>query len=299
MLPGAAVLSSAQVRSAGARVAIGPGTSRGNVPNLPGIIYGGPVVVTATAGDTGPTIYATLKAAFDAINAGTHQGAINVAIVGDTTETVPAVLNASVLPASYGSILIQPSGGAARTISGAIAAGNPLIDLNGATNVMIDGLNSAGNSLTLSNSTVATTNGTSTVRFINGAQSNTITRCTVLGSANAAVPLASGSILFSNTTTGIANNNNMISFCNIGPAGTNLPTKGVTSVGQAGISNTGNHIENNNIFDFFSPTLGGSGIGVQGNNNSISNLQIGSGLSYQLQVIGTSAPISVQQYGRK
>jgi hypothetical protein len=46
-----------------------------------------PVVVTASAGNTGPTSYATLQLAFAAINAGVHQGVINVAIVGDTTET--------------------------------------------------------------------------------------------------------------------------------------------------------------------------------------------------------------------
>ena len=39
--------------------------------------------------------YATLKAAFDAINAGTHTGVINIGVCGDTTETASAVLNAS------------------------------------------------------------------------------------------------------------------------------------------------------------------------------------------------------------
>ena len=47
------------------------------------------VSVTATAGTTGPTSYTTLKAAFDAINAGTHKGAITVAISGNTTEAEP------------------------------------------------------------------------------------------------------------------------------------------------------------------------------------------------------------------
>jgi hypothetical protein len=40
-------------------------------------------------------------------------------------------------------------------------------------------------------------------------------------------------------------------------------------------------------------------IGIIGNGNSVNNLQVGSGLSYQLQVTGTTQPISVQQYGRK
>ena len=78
------------------------------------------VRVTATAGVTGPTFYATLKDAFDAINAGTHQGAITIDILCDTVETASAVLNASGGPSSYASVLIQPSGGAPRTVSGAI-----------------------------------------------------------------------------------------------------------------------------------------------------------------------------------
>ena len=82
--------------------------------------------------------YPTIQAAFDAINLGTHTGIITVDIVGSTTETAPAVLNASGNgAASYTSISIQPSGGAARTISGAIVAGSPMIDLNEADNVTI------------------------------------------------------------------------------------------------------------------------------------------------------------------
>ncbi len=73
--------------------------------------------------------YPTLKDAFDAINAGTHTGAVTVNLVGNTTETLSASLNASGTgAASYTSIVISPSGGAARTISGAIT-GN-LINLN-------------------------------------------------------------------------------------------------------------------------------------------------------------------------
>ena len=37
----------------------------------------------------------TLKGAFDAINRGTHQGTITIGISGNTTETAPAVINAS------------------------------------------------------------------------------------------------------------------------------------------------------------------------------------------------------------
>src|SRR6185295_14814233 len=54
------------------------------------------VSVTATAGTLGPTAYTTVGAAFTAINAGTHQGAITVSITANTTEgTPPATLNSS------------------------------------------------------------------------------------------------------------------------------------------------------------------------------------------------------------
>ncbi|PYK08540.1 MAG: hypothetical protein DME65_13855 [Verrucomicrobia bacterium] len=234
-----------------------------------------PVIVTATGGNTAPTGYLTLQLAFAAINAGVHQGAITVTIVGDTTEPISAVLNASGALANYTSISVQPSGGATRTISGAIAAGNPLIDLNGATNVTIDGLGTAGNALILSNITASATAGTSTIRFINGAQNNVVTRCTVLGSSTSTIGTAGGNILFS-TTSGLGNNGNIVSFCNLAPAGTNLPSKAVMSLGTAGNPNTGNLIDNDNIFDFFNATTSVSGIDIQGNNDNwtISNNRI-------------------------
>lgn len=93
------------------------------------------VSVTATLG-TPTGSYGTLKAAFDAINSGTHQGTITINIVGNTTETATAVLNSSIAPANYSSVTIRPSGGA-RTIQGNIDGA--LIKLYGADNVVING----------------------------------------------------------------------------------------------------------------------------------------------------------------
>ena len=217
--------------------------------------------------------YATLKDAFDAINAGTHTGAITIGVCGDTTETAPAVLNASGTgSASYTSVLMVPNG--AHTISGAIVAGSPLIDLNGADNVTINGL-SLG-LLTISNTTVSATAGTSTIRLINGAQNNTIAVCTVLGSSTSSTTTAGGNILIS-TSTGGANSNNTISNNAIGPAGANLPTKGVMSLGSASPNNnSGNLIDNNNIFDFFQAGIGVSGVSLQANTTTttVSNNRI-------------------------
>ncbi|RYZ44482.1 MAG: hypothetical protein EOP49_27010, partial [Sphingobacteriales bacterium] len=96
------------------------------------------VSVTASAGTPGPTSYTTLKSAFDAVNAGTHQGTVTISITGNTTETASAILNASGLgAANYAAVNIGTSGSFTVSASGAFA----LIDLNGADNVTINGNN--------------------------------------------------------------------------------------------------------------------------------------------------------------
>ncbi len=222
------------------------------------------VDVTASAG-TPNASYTTLKGAFDAINLGTHQGTIGIALSGDTTETAPAVLNASGAGAAlYSSVGISPTGGAARTISGAIAAGSPLIDLNGSDSVTIDGLNTGGNSLTIANTTVSATAGTSTIRFIGGATGNTITNSNLQGSSSSAVATAGGTIFFStDAVTANGNDNNTISNNNIGPAGANLPSKAIFGLGSTtttAIGNSGIAITNNNIFDYFGAAVTSAGI---------------------------------------
>ncbi|MFL6529342.1 MAG: beta strand repeat-containing protein, partial [Chthoniobacterales bacterium] len=150
------------------------------------------VRVTATAGTTGPTDYATLGAAFTAINAGTHQGAIAISIQANSVETGPAVLNSNGAgSASYTSVLIQPTADAL-TITGATATGRGLIELNGADNVTIDGdnPNSAGTNrdLTIANTAANTITFTSVIRIalattiVTSADNNTIKNLNILGS---------------------------------------------------------------------------------------------------------------------
>jgi uncharacterized repeat protein (TIGR01451 family) len=230
------------------------------------------VDVTATAGTLAAS-YTTLKGAFDAINAGTHQGTIGIGISGDTTETAPALLNASGAGAAvYTTIGISPTGGAARTISGAIVAGSPLIDLNGADNVTIDGLNTGGNSLTIANTTASATAGTATIRFIGGATSNTITNSNLQGSSSSSVATAGGTIFFSTDAVTVnGNDNNTISNNNIGPAGANLPSKAILGVGSTtttAIGNSGNIINNNNIFDYFGAAVTSAGVATNAGCNT-------------------------------
>jgi CHRD domain/Carboxypeptidase regulatory-like domain len=126
----------------------GGGEIRGQIV-APTCDTAGPIEVEATAGTIAPTAYPTLAAAFAAINAGTHQGAIDVQVCGNTTETVTAALNdGAVLPAVYTSVNVYPVGGA-RTITGSIIGA--IIKLNGADNVTIDGrLNGIGTARSLS-----------------------------------------------------------------------------------------------------------------------------------------------------
>jgi len=213
------------------------------------------VDVTATAGTLNSS-YTTLNAAFTAVNSGTHQGIISISITGDTNEgATTAVLNANGAGAAlYSSITISPSGGVTRTISGATTAGTPMIDLNGADNVTFDGINSGGNKLIIANTTVSATSGTSTIRFIGGATNNIITNCSVQGSSTMSVVTNGGNIYFAtDAVTASGNDNNTISNCDIGPVGTNFPTKGIYSNGSTTttlIGNSGNSITNNDIHDF-------------------------------------------------
>ena len=121
------------------------------------------MIAVTVAGSTGADgNYTTLKGAFDALNANTTQtgNTITVTIGLDTVETASAVLNQP-SGGSWTSLAIVPSG--TRSVSGSIAG--PLIDLNGADNVNINGA-FGGGGLTIDNSSATAT--ASTIRFISG-----------------------------------------------------------------------------------------------------------------------------------
>ena len=138
--------------------------------------YAQNVSVTATLG-TASGSFTTLKGAFDAVNAGTHQGVIAIKIDASTTEAASAVLNASGSgSASYTGITIYPTT-TGLSITGDLAAA-PLIDLNGADNVTIDGrVNATGSakSLTISHTSAANTAGTSSYRVYMAGSATSIT----------------------------------------------------------------------------------------------------------------------------
>ena len=124
---------------------------------FPAAICFAQVDVAATSG-TATATYTTLKGAFDAINAGTHQGAITLSITANTTETAQAVLNASGGTVNYTSVMIKPATGVVATVSGSLAS-DALVKILG-SNVTIDGSNSGGTTRDL---TITNTSATSPV----------------------------------------------------------------------------------------------------------------------------------------
>jgi len=227
--------------------------------------YTDPVVVTASSGTTGPTAYTTLKAAFDAINNGTHQGTVTVTINASTTEAASAVLTATGGTANYASVNIYPTA-SGLSISGNLAA--PLIDLNGADYVTIDGrVNQSGEiNLTITNTSTSSTDGTSTIRFINDACNNTVKYSTVKGSSASS---NSGIIYFSTTTGSTGNDNNTIDNNNItSAADANRPLNAIYSFGTAASENSNITISHNNIYDFLNRGSTSRGIYLYTNTTS-------------------------------
>ncbi|KFC18781.1 beta strand repeat-containing protein [Chryseobacterium sp. FH1] len=142
------------------------------------------VDVAATSG-TGTATYTTVKGAFDAINAGTHQGAINITITANTSETATAILNRSTGTSNFSSVVLKPAAGVTASITNASAPGAVLRILG--SNVTIDGSNDGSDSKNLSivNS------------FTTGAQ------VVVLGSGDVANPLSNVTLKNTNVINSI------------------------------------------------------------------------------------------------
>lgn len=189
------------------------------------------VSVTATGG-TATGSYTTVSAAFAAINAGTHQGVINITITANTTEPAAVVaLLGSGAPSNYTAINIKPAGNVTVNSAATPTTNRGLIELNGADNVTIDGDDPATagvRNLTFQMAT-STTAITAAIRFSSsntlgtgGADNNTVKNCIIIGSR----------------PTGIASNVNY---------GINISNYSTTSLLTAAASSVNTIIENNEI----------------------------------------------------
>ncbi|MEI6143606.1 MAG: hypothetical protein WCP85_30290, partial [Mariniphaga sp.] len=217
------------------------------------------VTVTGSAGSA-DGIYTTLKLAFDALNVVTKTQtgkSIVVTITANTTETAAAVLNPSQIGV-WTSLTVYPTS-TGLSISGDLAT--PLIDLNGADNVTIDGrVNQVGvKDLVISNTSISSTPGTSTIRFINDASNNTVKYCVLKGSETA----STGGILFFSTATLTGNDNNTVDNNDITSCDdTKRPVNAVYSYGTSAIENSCITISNNYIYDFLNRGIASFGINL-------------------------------------
>jgi hypothetical protein len=200
------------------------------------------VISGITVGSGGT--YTTLKAAFDKINDGTHTGDVVLHIVGDATETATAVLNTSGSgSADYTSVTIYP------TVTGKTITGNlntPLVQLNGANNVTIDGrLNATGstNDLTIENQNTGTV--ASNIELLNGASNNTIKYTNLKGSSNASTTAT----VEINGSSSTGNSDNIIEYNNFTLSGSNRPLRSVLISGSSGVNNDANIVRYNNFYN--------------------------------------------------
>jgi hypothetical protein len=244
------------------------------------------VTVVATAGNPGPVVYTTVDLAFQAINAGTHQGVIGVGISASTTEAGPCVLNSSGAgAASYTSVTIQPVVDGV-TISGPTTGGRGLIELNGADNVTIDGDNpntgGINRNLTLTNTASSTTTYSSVVRIalstvVTSADNNIVRNCIINGNATGRnISTATSTTGSEHTTFGII----------VGP---NASTVSAVTAPSAVTSVTGSIASGQTALNFQAQnneiTACARGIAVNGGATSVAT-----GLSVTENMIGSATP---------
>lgn len=205
---------------------------------------------TYTVGAAGT--YTTLTAAVNAYNTSCLTGPVVFELLDasySTGETFPLQINANSFASSVNTLTIRPATGVAATVTASTSA---IFKLNGADYVIIDGINSGGSTLTLSNTNTAS--GTTVVWIGSlgagaGATNDTLRNCVVQNGT-----LGSSSVVnfgvFVGQTSGAANGEdndniaitgNTIRRCVIG-----IQTIGGTTAGQ---QNDNTFIDNNIIGD--------------------------------------------------
>lgn len=227
--------------------------------------------------------YTSLATAVSDINnSAGNIGDVTIQLNAGYVETLAATVTLNSGNGHYNSVKIYPTA-SGLSINGTLD-GKPLIDLNGATNVTIDGrVNTTGTApdLTIVNSSQSALVNTSTIRFINGASSNHIQYAIVKGSSQSIggtvdATTSGGTLLFSTSTAAGGNNNNVIDHNVItNAAAANDTTRAVNSVysfGTLGKENSNNTISNNEIKDFINPVKIATGpstfCGINVSNNS-------------------------------
>ncbi|HLN19884.1 MAG TPA: hypothetical protein VK213_02275 [Bacteroidales bacterium] len=212
---------------------------------------------------------------FEQLSAGNLTGNLTVNIISDLTAetgTIP-LLAWTEGPGGPFTVTINPSG--ARTVSGTSGTSG-LIYLNGAKNLIIDGLNSGGNTLTIANTHASNT----TINFVNGANNITVRNSTITANGGSVITFGtalSGSVNYNNTIR-----NNIIT------SGTTVPSNGISFNGSITYDSYDNVVDNNKIINFSISgiTLSNGYINTTVSNNEIYNA-IPSGTSLNGITLGT------------
>ncbi len=173
------------------------------------------ITVDATLG-TATGSYATLKAAFDNINNGTHQGDILISVHDSTVETATCVLDSSGngTGSSFTSILIRPADTA--TVLKAIrftTTGSSSLSLNGADSVTIDGRPlSSGSMILLRFTHTGTTAGSHNINLTNGTHAFAVRYCSFIHATTGLV-VASNILLSTSVAPRLPNTDIRIENC--------------------------------------------------------------------------------------
>lgn len=206
--------------------------------------------------------YNSLKAAFDAINAGVIYGDIVLQMIGNSIEnssniTYSLLNSANISGANYSSVLIYPTVDNVR-IEGNTNA-NLRITLNGADNVTLDGRKRNANGDIISQDINMSFNGRAgnLFTFSNAATNNTIRYC------NLTVNGSTGNIItISNDGLG-GSDNNSFEYNNIGASNLSFATNGISVVSAALGNETDNLvIRNNNFFNCIRTGANGNFISI-------------------------------------
>src|SRR5690606_35970542 len=157
----------------------------------------------------------------------------------------------NIAASAVNTLTVRPAAGIAATVSGSV--NGSLLELDGADHVTIDGVNTGGSSLALSNASTGTS--ASTVRFINDARMDTLRNTTLLGSGLG----TSRGVVTIGTASSQGNDSLYISDNVIGPVGTSYPTVGIYSAGTNSLAGANDNvtIAGNRIHDFNGTTSSG------------------------------------------
>lgn len=200
------------------------------------------------------TVYPTIKAAFDAINATPNQSGrdIEIKINLSTIETTTSTLNNR----NWNSLTIYPTINDL-SIEGGLT--DAIIRLNGARNVTIDGrVNRTGSTPSLIIVNNSSSGGATTVEYINTAQHNILQYCRIMGQLS---DNSRGIVFLGSSSSGEGNSFNIIQHNEIsGISETQRPRHAVASNGTPGRDNMYNEIKNNKIFNFINREAGSNGI---------------------------------------